>query len=961
MTPPTPPGDVPERWQRLNDLFHAAIGRDAGERGAFLAEACAGDAELQAEVERLVRAHERADFIGQVLSKAAGAEAMTLDAGTRLGPYEIAAPLGAGGMGEVYRARDTRLDRTVAIKILPSDLARSATLRQRFEREARAISALDHPHICVLHDVGRQDGIDFLVMEYLEGESLDERLRKGALPLPQALRYGIEIAQALDCAHRKGIVHRDLKPANVMITKSGTKLLDFGIAKLRAARPPSVSPPDGPPTGDRPLTRQGTLLGTFRYMSPEQLEGREPDARSDIFAFGSVLYEMVTGQRCFNGTSQASLIAAVLTAEPPPISRLQPLAPTALDRVVAKCLAKDPDDRWQSAGDLASQLEWLAASSASAAVPAPATRARRRQWVAWAVAAAALGIAALAFALRGREQLATPQAVTASLLPPPGIDYGFDVDQGPPALSPDGRRLAFIGVRRDGSQSLWVRDLSRPTAQELGETLGASYPFWSPDGRRLGFFSRGRLHTIDASGGSVRTVCDAAYPRGGTWGPGDVILFAEMFQPIQRVAATGGILEAATRLGSEVSHHFPQFLPDGHFLYLAFVFGGGATNVYVGRLGSTDSRLLLKADAAALYAPPGWILLWRGRGLLAQRLNLETLALEGEPIPLVEPVRAHVTTSGSTVASVSGTRALVYQEALGVHAQLTWFDRGGRLLGELGSPGDWLRPSLSHDGRRLLADIWDPGQARSSRDIWIFETGRSVPTRFTFEPGNDRWGTWSPDDRRIVYSSALEGSPNVFVKEATGTAAAERLFRTEDNHLPAHWSPDGRFLALQTLVRGGRTGWDIFVYSFEEQAARPFLQSAYAETSPRFSPDGRWIAYASDESGRSEVYVQPFPGPGAKSQVSTTGGGQPRWRRDGKELFYREASGRFMAVPTTVRAGSFEAGAPQPLFEARANTTTGTHYDVTADGQKFIVSVPGGADGASALTLVLNWPALLLR
>ncbi|PYQ49238.1 MAG: hypothetical protein DMF78_18865 [Acidobacteria bacterium] len=371
---------------------------------------------------------------------------MTLDAGTRLGPYEIAAPLGAGGMGEVYRARDTRLDRTVAIKILPSDLARSATLRQRFEREARAISALDHPHICVLHDVGRQDGIDFLVMEYLEGESLDERLRKGALPLPQALRYGIEIAQALDCAHRKGIVHRDLKPANVMITKSGTKLLDFGIAKLRAARPPSASPPGGPPTGDRPLTRQGTLLGTFRYMSPEQLEGREPDVRSDIFAFGSVLYEMVTGQRCFNGTSQASLIAAVLTAEPPPISRLQPLVPTALDRVVAKCLAKDPDDRWQSAGDLASQLEWLAASSASAAVPAPATRARRGQRVAWAVAVAALGIAALAFALRGREQLATPQAVTASLLPPPGIDYGFDVDQGPPALSPDGRRLAFIGV-----------------------------------------------------------------------------------------------------------------------------------------------------------------------------------------------------------------------------------------------------------------------------------------------------------------------------------------------------------------------------------------------------------------------------------------------------------------------------------------------------------------------------------
>jgi Tol biopolymer transport system component len=553
--------------------------------------------------------------------------------------------------------------------------------------------------------------------------------------------------------------------------------------------------------------------------------------------------------------------------------------------------------------------------------------------------------------------------VTATLLPPTGVDYGFDVDYGPPALSPDGRREAFVGVRRDGSHSLWVRDLSHPSARELGDTSGASYPFWSPDGRRLGFFSRRRLYTIDASGGSTRTVCDAPNARGGAWGTDDVILFAEQFQPLRRVAAGGGIPEAATRLASnEVSHRFPQFLPDGRFLFLSVAFGSGAHKVYVGRLGSADTRALLDAGAAALYAHPGWLLLWRGSGLLAQRLDMETLALAGEPVPLVEPVRAFVTTLGSTVASVSGTQALVYQEGpIDFHAQLTWFDRGGRVLGNLGSPGDRMRPHLSHDGRRLAADIVDSAQVRSSRDVWIFERGRDVATRVTFEQGNDRWPVWSPDDRRIAYSSASEGDTRVFTRESNGAAAPEQVLGTADNHLPVHWSSDGRFLALQTLVRGGRTGWDVFVYSFEEKAARPVLQGAWAEMTPQFSPDGAWIAYASDESGRFEVYVQPFPGPGARSQVSTDGGTQPRWRRDGKELFYREPSGRFMAVRTAAGAGSFNAGAPQPLFAARTPTTPGTHYDVTADGQQFIVSVPLGAQDASPLTLVLNWPALLRR
>ena len=889
---------------------------------------------------------------------------MTLDAGTRLGPYEVSSLLGAGGMGEVYRARDTRLDRTVAIKVLPAQLAGSPDLRQRLEREARAISALNHPHICVLHDLGRQDGIDYLVMEYLEGETLAERLKRGALPLEQALRHGIEIAEALSVAHRQGIVHRDLKPGNVMITKSGTKLLDFGLAKLRPVRndPPSGSALSALPTQDGPLTTEGSLVGTVPYMSPEQLEGKEPDARADIFALGAVLFEMVTGQRAFTGKTQASLMAAILTSDPTPVSALQPLAPTALDHVVGKCLAKDPDDRWQDAHDLASELNWIAEGGTAVAAPPVAGR-RRREWLAWG-AAAALAVAAIALARRSPEAPAMAPLVTAALVPPPGIDYGFDVDQGPPALSPDGRRLAFVGLRRDGSQSVWVRELSRPGAQELAETDGASYPFWSPDGRRLGFFARGRLYTIEASGGTVRTVCDAHYPRGATWGPGDVILFGQQTQPLHRVPATGGTPVAATTLGNEIGHRFPQFLPDGrHFIYIGFDFARtpGETRVYVGSLESKDSRLLLKASAAALYAPPGWILIWRDRGLLAQRFDPEKIALQGPAVPLVEPVRALVSTSASTVASVSGNQVLVYQEGLsGVHAQLAWFDRSGRHLDDLGPAGDRLRPSLSHDGRRVAADVLDPSQGAASRDVWLFDLGRNLGTRFTFTAGNERWVVWSPDDQRVVFFSNDDAGPAVFMKRTTGTAPEEVLFRGDASHLPIDWSRDGRFLSLQVL-RGGATGWDVWTYSFEDKALRPFLQGPYAETSGVFSPDGRWLAYASDESGRFEVYVQPFPGPGAKLQVSTAAGVQPRWRGDGRELFYREPSGRFMAVPVTVRDGALEAGAPHPLFELRANSTPGTQYDVTADGQRFIVSVPVQAEGASPLTLVLNWPALLQR
>jgi Tol biopolymer transport system component/predicted Ser/Thr protein kinase len=958
VTSPGTQEDGAARWQRVDDLFHAVLARPAGERAAFLESACANDPALGAEVARLLRAHERAEGFLDGGPVAQLEDAPALEPGRRLGPYVIEGAIARGGMGEVYRARHTRLDRVVAIKVLPREVAASPVQRERLEREARALSALDHPHICAVHDVGHEDGVDFLVMEFLEGETLDARLRRGALPLPLAVRYGVEIAQALDAAHRKGIVHRDLKPSNVMVTRSGARLLDFGIAK-RVRR--GIAGASGTRTNEPSLTREGSLIGTIGYMAPEQLEGREPDGRSDIFALGAVLHEMVTGRPAFAGTSAARVIAAVLAADPPPLTRGQADLPRELERIVARCLAKDPEERWQNAGDLATALGWLAEAPAGTAA-SPDERRRRAAGLALAAAAAlALVLLAVLLVARPRKAPDAAQPVTASIVPPEGVEFSFDSAHGPPALSPDGRRLAFVGVRADGRQAVWVHELARAAARELAGTDGGAHPFWAPDSRRLGFFADGRLLTIDTGSGGARSVCDAPYPRGGAWTPDDVILFGGLWRPIHRVAVSGGSPEPVTAFeGSEHTHVFPHVLPGGRFLYAAAVFGGNVSTIKVAQLGSAGSRVLTTSAASALYAHPGWILFWRGQALVAQRLDPETMTLQGTAAPVAQPVRALVTTSGSTIASVAGTRALVYQEgASEAHARLTWFDRSGRRLAELGTPGDWMRPSLSPDGRRVVADVVDKARGGSARDLWIFEGERGVPTRFTREPTTERWGAWSPDGRRVAFASSGADTLSVLVQETTGTADAKALFTSAAYHLPAHWSGDGRFLALQTLARELATGWDVSVYSFAEREVRPLLDASYSEGSPQFSPDGRWLAYASDESGRSEIYVQPFPGPGAKTRVSGAGGDQPRWRRDGREIFYREPGGRFMAVPVSARDGTFVAGAPAALFAARTNTSAGIHYDVTGDGQRFIVNVPAAAETASPLTLVLDWPALL--
>ena len=889
---------------------------------------------------------------------------MTLAPGTRLGPYEISSPLGAGGMGEVYRARDTRLERTVALKVLPAHFASSPERRQRFEREARAIASLNHPHICVLHDVGQQDGVDFLVMEYLEGETLADRLKKGALPIDQVLRYASEIAEALDRAHRHGIVHRDLKPGNVMLTKSGAKLLDFGLAKLRAPETPvsAASQLSALATGDKPLTAEGSLVGTFQYMAPEQLEGKEPDARTDIFAFGALLHEMATGQRAFRGKSQASLIAAILASDPTPISRLQPLTPPALDRVVATCLAKDPDERWQSAHDLWQELAWIR-DGGSTAGPAAARRIGRER-IAWAVAVLVAAMAGLVVA-RWRVDAAreTPRVIQSNLLPPPNV--ALNLLDASPVLSPDGRRIAFMARGEDGRHRVWVRALEDLAAHPLAGTDGANDPFWSADGRSLGFFADGKLKRIDAAGGPPQVVCDASTGRGGAWSREGVIVFAgQLGTGLLRVSASGGASVPATRLDAvshETSHRWPFFLPDGrHFLYTVLRAGGGPEKdaVFVGTLDSDERRQLVAARSNAAYAPPGYLLFVREATLMAQPFDAARREVAGDAVPVADPICIFPIVALATY-SVSETGLLAYQACTARgFSQAVWFDRAGRQseTGIAAGPIGSLR--LSHDGRRVAFRL-DDRQARG--DIWIHDLARRVSSRFTFDPANEFNPVWSPDDTRIVFSSYKTGSGDLYQKATTGGGAEELLYGSNNFKAAFDWSRDGRILIFGEF--GSTTRQDLWALSLPERKATPILQTEFFEKAGALSPDGRWLAYHSDESGRPEVYVQPFPGLGSKWRISREGGVYPLWRGDGKEIFFTTDDGKVMAVDVS-SATTFAAGDPKLLFTARlkhgsARALLSRDYDVTSDGQRFLVTVAPGEEVVPPITLVQNWPGAL--
>ncbi len=886
---------------------------------------------------------------------------MALSSGTRLGPYEIVSPLGAGGMGEVYRARDTRLDRTVAIKVLPSHLSADPERRQRFEREARAVSSLNHPHICTLHDIGHQEGIDFLVMEYLEGETLDHRLTKGPLPAEQVLRYGVEIADALYKAHRQGIIHRDLKPGNIMLTKSGAKLLDFGLAKLRQPESGAVLANLSalPTEGGRTLTGEGTILGTLQYMAPEQLEGKEADARTDIFGFGTVVYEMATGKKAFEGKSQASLIAAILDSEPPPISTLQPMTPPALDHVVRKCLAKDPDDRWQTAHDLAGELQWISEGGSQAGVPATVVARRKSRarfgWIAAGVLLLPL-LGALTLAVIYLRDVPQQARVIRFLVSPPE-----KVTFGPndlPVISPDGQHLAFTGSTQEGKSLLWIRPLDLLTAQPLAGTDGAYYPFWSPDSRSIAFSTaQGKLKKIPASGGPPETICDVSGFASGAWNRDGTIIFSQGFQgPLYHVSETGGETRPLTTLDKsrqETSHQWPCFLPDDHrFLYLAS--SAQANGIYIGSLDSKENKFLFNADSGAKYAPPGFLLFVREGTLMTQPFDVKKLQTSGDAFPVAEQVAQ---TRGRVGAfSVSDKGVLVYRSPSLSNSQLVWFDRAGKRVDSAGEPGMYSQIALSPDDRRVAVQSTDP-KSRTT-NIWLLELSSNIFSRFTFGSTIDMDPIWSPDGRQIVFGSRRKGKWDLFRKQVGG-GDEELLFESDNAKFSEDWSNDGRFIVFIS-AQGNAANAFYTLPLFGERKPTLVLQTPFEKDEPHLSPNGQWVAYGSNESGRWEIYVASFPDFTEKRQVSNAGGGQPLWRKDGKELFYLSLDGNLMAVDVKM-ALTLETGVPKTLFQTgiRADPVL-NHYCVTSDGRRFLVLLPK-EEVAPPITVVVNWAAGLKK
>jgi Tol biopolymer transport system component len=880
---------------------------------------------------------------------------MALASGTRLGPYEIISPLGVGGMGEVYRGRDTRLDRTIAIKVLLAHLADDSDRRQRFEREARAVSSLTHPHICALYDIGHQDGIDFLVMEYLEGETLDQRLVRGPLPLDQAISYGIEIADALAQAHRQGLVHRDLKPANIMLTRTGAKLLDFGLAKSLDCEASVVTSEGVARAGEtKSLTAEGAILGTLQYMAPEQVEGSDADARTDLFALGTVLYEMATGRKAFEGKSQASLLAAILEREPAPMAAFQPITPPALDHVVRRCLAKDPDERWQAASDVRRELQWIGATAGQSSVTAArGLRQRSRARLAWTVAgvlatAGALGFIAFVFL---RAPIAI-RPITFTVSPPDGTT----LTPGPIAVSPDGHQLAFAASSA-GVNHLWVRSLDSLAAHELPDTDGARGSFWSPDSRSLAFFSGGKLKKVDISGGRPQVLCSADGGTSGSWSDAGVILFPTK-DGLSRVSDAGGSATLLTRLDSstgETTHDFPQFLPDRrHFIYAIVSTRPEHTGVFIGSLDSAVSHRRLLGTASALYVPPGYLLFWRNGELLAQPFNAATLEMGGVATPVAD-VLAYGVMRGIGMFAASATGVLAYVSP--AQRQLGWVDRVGRPLGSIGTPGRDVDPALSPDDARVAVSRVDP--STNIADIWVIDSAGTTAFRLTSHGGN--LPVWSPDGSHIAFSAFQEGRYHLRQKLSSGDGNEGTFVTSSTDEWPADWSRDGRFL-LFFHPTASKT-FELWALPLTPDRKPIWLMNTgWYGGRAQLSPNGRWFAYTSNESGADEVYLRPFPAGDSKRQISLGGGIEPRWRRDGRELFFVAPDQQMMAVPVDPDI-PLPVGLPKALFQTRILISTHAvarrQYVVTADGQRFLINQPAAGPTSSPITVVINWQAAL--
>ncbi|HZQ68331.1 MAG TPA: protein kinase [Terriglobales bacterium] len=903
-----------------------------------------------------------------------------LNTGTKLGPYEIVSPLGAGGMGEVYRARDTRLERSVAIKVLSSQVSADSDLKQRFEREARTISALQHPHICTLHDVGHQDGIDYLVMEYLEGETLADRLKRGPLALEQTVRIAVEVCDALEKAHRQGIVHRDLKPGNIMLTKAGAKLMDFGLAKslsiagmgsaeshLTPSTPTMNMSMLSSPAG--PLTQRGMIVGTFQYMAPESLQGQPADARSDIFSLGCVLYEMITGRRAFEGKSQLSVLAAILDREPEPIRAAQPMTPPELERVVETCLAKDPDARWQSAGDVGRQLRWITnAPARTAAVPASGDKKQR----AIAIALAAVMVVALAWLTYGYLNRPAARAVRASILPPENATFDFVGDfASPPALSPDGTHVIFGARREKEATALWIRSLETGVAEKLSGTEGGYSPFWSPDSRAIGFFSSdGKLKKIAASGGPAATLADAPNARGGTWNSNNLILFAPDYRSgIWKVSGSGGTASPVTTVdpAKHTTHRWPAFLPDGkHFLYFATHHSGGAreqNGVYLGSLDSKESKLVMASDSDAQYAA-GNLIFHNQSVLMAQAFDPGSSTLSGDPVTIAEDVQ-YDTGTWRTSFSVSENGVLVYEpdpnKASNVTIGLTWMDRTGKVVGQVSEPDSYKAAVLSPDGKKLAVSVGDP-----KADIWVLDLQRNLRTRVTFDPATHLTAAWSPDGQKLAYSTqAGTFGASIHVKDANGGGEDELLISPPTptgGVIAPQWSSDGRYMVYhQQEGPVGATTQAVDLKGDRKPftVVKPEARQA-SVVHHRLSPDGKWLAYSSTDSGREEIYMTRFPSGSGRWQISRNGGTCPIWRGDGKELYYYGGNSTIEAVEINAVGVNLEVGESRSLFPARRIFPLGNPFDVSPDGKKFLLMMPPPGSQAP-MTLVVNWTNALAK
>ena len=945
----------PERLRQIEDLYHSARECEPDKRSAFLSGACRGDPELRREVESLLAQDPAREGM---LDRPAAAlledsAVMMLAAGARLGPYQIEARIGAGGMGEVYQAHDTKLGREVAIKVLPEAFAHDPDRLSRFQREAKMLASLNHPNIATIHGLEQSGDTRYLVMELVSGETLAERVKGGPLGIEEALKIAVQIAEALEAAHEKSIIHRDLKPANVKVTREErVKVLDFGLAKAFVG--------DGGQdfSNSATLTAMGTeegrVLGTPAYMSPEQARGKSVDKRTDIWAFGCVLYELLTGRRAFQGETTTEILAAVLRGEPD-WQALPETTPVSIRALLRRCLQREMNKRARDAGDARIEIEEALAAPVNAelttAAPTKGFHAHGRRALILSAGTLLLGLAIAGVAVWNLKPSPPRPVSHVTITLPPDQQLAFQAAGLDLALSPDGTHLAYA-VRKGDTTQLYLRAMDSPESRPMPGTEGANNPFFSPDGQWLGFFAGGKLMKISVSGVAPQALCDASISAGASWGSHGTIVFGNFPEgPLQQVSDAGGAPHPLTHLEKgETSHRWPEFLPDGKAVLFAAATNSENWNnaqIAVQSVQTGERRNLVQGGMYPHYAPTGHLVYAQGGALMAVRFDPQRLTTTGAAVPVVDDV-LQFTGNGDAQYSFSETGSLVY--VLGnvqvVPSRLVWVNRSGGEQPLSAPPRAYILPKLSPDDRRVAVVV-----AEQEPQIWLYDLPRETLSRFTFEGDANNGPVWTPDGKRITFNSNKEGPKNIFWQLADGSGGLERLTTSKYIHVPGSWSPDGQLLAFAEV--NTTTGFDIWVLRLGDRKAQLFLQTPFNEQAPQFSPDGRWLAYYSNESGRSEVYVQAYPGPGGKWQISTEGGKEPLWNRKGRELFYRSGS-KMMAVEITTQP-TFSASTPKMLFEAlyQSANQSSPNYDVSSDGQRFLMLKP--IEQAAQINVVLNW------